>query len=175
MSNNIIQLIDDPKTNEITPHTANVFIPQLWELESQQATEAVIMINSMGGDVRAGMAIYDAIRISPIHCTAVVIGQANSIAAWILQACDVRTSYPSAEILVHAGTVDSGEVDPNRTRQFARKVMAEERLMEQILLDKIQEKNPGYTRRRLHSLLRKDIPMSATEALELGLLDHILE
>lgn len=123
-----------------------------------------ILVNNQGGDTQHGLAIYDAIRnvSSPVHAT--VYGHCYSIAAWILQAADIRRMSKNSSMMIHHG---EGTRD-----QFTKE--QDERCMD-ILLERIREKNPDYSRARLNAMLLKDTYLWANQALELGLIDEVVE
>lgn len=123
-----------------------------------------IMLNNQGGDTQHGLAIYDAIRnvSSPVHI--VVYGHCYSIAAWILQAGDKRMMSKHSSLMIHHG---QGE-----KTQWAKE---EDDLCMDILLERIREKHPEFSKARLNKMLLKDTYMRPKQALELGLIDEILE
>lgn len=122
-----------------------------------------ILINSEGGETEHGLAIYDTIRNlkCPVH--GIVAGSAESIAAWILQACDVRKIHKNAYLMIHDG-------DGPKTK-FTKE---QDRVCRDILLHRIQEKVPGYKASDLQRMLDKDTFLWPNEALALGLVDEVL-
>lgn len=123
-----------------------------------------IIMNNQGGFVYHGLAIYDAIRNLPNHVTISVYGHCHSIGAWILQAADTRKMAKHASLMIHHG-------EGNKT-EFERKM--DTKCMD-ILLAKIHEKKPEFTRKQLDKMLLKDTYLWAEEALELGLIDEVIE
>lgn len=122
-----------------------------------------LLINCEGGSVDHGLAIYDAIRNSPCDVHATVIGMAHSMAAWVLQAADVRKITRSSSIMIHDGT---GNKDKWTKRQdiYCR----------DILLERIRQKHPDFTLSRLQRALDVDTYLTASEALDLGLVDEVV-
>lgn len=123
-----------------------------------------IIMNCTGGSVMHGFAIYDTIRRmeSPVHIT--VVGHCYSMASYLLQAADVRRMAPNSVLMIHYGQGSYTQFDKQ----------CDKRLFE-ILLDRIREKNPDFSSARLNKMLLKDTYLWAEEALELGLIDEIVE
>lgn len=133
-----------------------------------------IIINSGGGDVNQGLAIYDAIRRTPCKVIATVVGTCYSIAAWILQAADHRIMTPHSSLMIHEGeTAYSGNVQTvHKSMEFDAR---QSELCEALLIERIREKHPGFPMIKLKRLLRIDTYMTPQEALDLGLIDEISE
>lgn len=133
-----------------------------------------MLMNCTGGDVDHGFAVYDAIIAckSPVHIE--VVGMAYSMAVWVLQAADVRRMYRHSSLMIHDG---EGSVSGKRHEIDSSKKFTDDqdRICEDILLERIREKHPEYPRSRLRKLLATDTYMSARQALDLGLIDEILE
>lgn len=122
-----------------------------------------LFINNQGGDTQHGLAIYDCIRLieSPVHIT--VAGHCYSMAAWVLQAGDIRRMTENSSIMIHDG---------NGTKNaFTRE---QDSKCRDILLARVREKIPTYSAAALQKLLDKDTFMWADRALELGLIDEIV-
>lgn len=122
-----------------------------------------LIINCIGGDVDGGLAIYDTVRSLNSPVVATVVGSAWSMAVWILQAAALRRMTEHSSLMIHEG---EGPKDG-----YSRKV---DRICNSILLKRIQEKHPKFTRARLQRMLDKDTYLSADSALELGLIDTIV-
>jgi len=143
-------------------------------LESLSSEPIVITLNSPGGDWNHGMNMYDSIKAAKSHITVLVQGMAMSMGAVILQAADERVVSPSAKIMVHYGTMGIGETHAKIFEKWAeesKKINAE---MERILLEKIHEKHPNFSLKKLKDMLNFDTILSAREAVDLGLADKIL-
>lgn len=123
-----------------------------------------IILNNQGGETQHGLAIYDAIRSlsSPVHIT--VYGHCYSIGAWILQAGDVRRMSKHSSLMIHHGSGDKTTFD----REMDEKCV-------DILLDRIKEKHPDFSKKQLDKMLLKDSYMWPEDALKLGLIDEIGE
>lgn len=134
-----------------------------------------VIINSEGGDVTQGKAIYDAILGCNNHVNGIVYGQACSSASFILQACDSRIMTPDSKLMLHIGEEGIASNHPrNVDREYAI-LREDEKWMEDVYLKKIKEKKKRYTRNQLKSLLQWDKYMSPQEALDFGLIDLVKE
>lgn len=133
-----------------------------------------ITINSSGGEVDQGLAIYDEIRRCKSQVHTEVVGIAYSMAAWILQAGDVRKATRHSSIMIHQG--DEGDLG-DRKKDIKRWIQYSDEsdlYCEDILLDKIRAKHPEYTRKKLKILLDTDTIFWPEQAIALGLLDETI-
>lgn len=137
-------------------------------------TPITLLINNQGGDDQHGLAIYDAIKTVSSQVTGVVYGHCQSMAVWVLQACDVREISPHSVVMIHNG---SGSLEGRTEEIDAWKKWQDkqDRICADILLSRIREKHPQFQRARLNRMLKTDTIMSPQEALDLGLVDRILE
>lgn len=131
-----------------------------------------IIANNLGGDEYHGMAMFDAIKLSPCPITMVARGHVMSMGSILFQAASERVMGPSATQMVHYGTW--GFVGHAKT---AQKVAAEgkrlDRWMEQLYLERIRQKQPNYTLARLRKLLDHDTFLTAQQSIDLGLADRV--
>lgn len=132
-----------------------------------------IILNSPGGDVYHGLAIYDAIKACKNHVTIIVYGMAMSMGAWVLQAADDRIVAPNSRVMIHYGNT-SHEGHSKSALIWAKEEERVNKKMEDIFLEKILEKKPVFTRKELQELLNFDTVLTAEEAVDLGLADKIL-
>lgn len=132
-----------------------------------------VWLNTLGGDVVHGMAVYDAIQRCRNHVTVVGTGPVMSMGVWILQAADRRVLTPNAQIMVHVGTAGTEDHLVNLQR-YAAEAKRWDRWAEDVLLERIRAKHPKYTRAKLRRLCLFDSYLTAAEALELGLADELL-
>lgn len=143
-------------------------------LESINAEPIKIIMNNPGGDWYHGMAVYDAIKAAKSHITVTVYGYAMSMGSIILQAADERIMAPNARLMIHYGTNGS---EVTHTKIFEKWAEESKRLnseMEQILLEKVHEKQPEFKLKVLKNMLNFDTILTAKETIELGLADKIL-
>lgn len=151
--------------------TAMELIKQLLWLEEEDASAPITLyLNSPGGSVVDGMAIYDTIRrlSCPVHC--VVTGMAASMGAVILSGCTKghRTMLPHAEVLLHQplGGAEGQATDIEITTRRMLK-------MKKMLLELLAQ-NTGHPYEKLVQDCDRDYWMDADEALAYGIVDKIL-
>ena len=137
--------------------------------------ELNVVINSTGGCVTQGKAIYQAIRGCNSHVTGIVYGEAVSAASFILQAADTRIMTPTSYMMIHYGSEQLPEDHPQNLDEAYKTLIRDREWMEKIYVQRIKEKHPRYTLQKIRSLLKFDKYMSPKEALDLGLIDEIKE
>ena len=158
----------------IEDHMANLVVAQLLFLESENTDKDInLFINSPGGEVTAGMSIYDTMQfIKPNVCT-YVMGQACSMGSLLAQAGAVgkRFMLPNARHMIHQ---PSGGA---RGQATDMQIQVEEILKMKKSLTEIYVKHnaKGKTFEQLSADMERDKFMSAEEALEYGLIDKIIE
>ena len=143
----------------------------LWLLD-QTDSPITILMNNIGGDVYHMWAMYDLIKSCKSHVTVKCVGYCMSAATVILQAADERVLSPNVGFMIHYGTWGL----PDNLKEAKRWVDEADRLYKNcahIFLDKIREKKPAYTYDDVDRLLERDTPMSAFDAVELGLADRV--
>lgn len=156
----------DPDSDVELDHvlTANVLrgLHILGQIRIEDPIE--IIMNCQGGDVQHGLALYDAITNCSANVNITVLGHCHSMAAWVLQAGTNRYMTKNSSMMIHDGEgTKSG---------FAKE---QDLRCRNILLDKIKEKHPKFSSKRLQEMLDTDYYMFPEEALELGLIDLIVE
>lgn len=156
---------------EINDLTADLIVAQLLFLESQDPERDIsIYINSPGGSVTAGLAVYDTIQYIKPDVQTIAMGQASSMGA-ILLACGTpgkRMALPSARILIHQpwGGAQGQAIDIG--------IQAKEIVRLKQLLIKYFATHTGKKEEDIASDLERDNFMSAEEAMKYGLIDNIL-
>jgi len=134
--------------------------------------EITIIMNNPGGEWYHGMAIFDAIQECQSKVTIRATGHAMSMGSIILQAADERVMTPNAKFMIHYGT--SGFSNHTKiVQKWAeedKKVMEQ---MEQIYMDRITQKHPKFTLKKLRDMLNFDTILTAQETVDLGLADRI--
>ena len=157
---------------DVNEHSASLLVAQLLFLESQGNEDITFFINSPGGVVTAGMAIYDTMQfIKPDVCT-VVMGQACSMGSLLATAgaAGKRKMLPNARHMIHQ---PSGGA---RGQATDMQIQVEEILKMKKSLTEIYVKHnsKGKTYEQLLADMERDKFMSAQEALEYGLIDEII-
>lgn len=129
-----------------------------------------LVIASCGGDVDAGTALYEAIRIHHNPVIIDVLGHAYSMATMVLQAGSVRRASPETRIMVHQGVAGIEPIPTLHVPAVSREIARSHNRYCEILAERSGQ--PITTIRRL---CRKESFMSATEAVRMGLLDEVLK
>jgi len=156
---------------EINDISADLVVAQLLFLDGQDIEKDInLYINSPGGSVTAGLAIYDTIQHVKSDVQTICLGQAASMAALILTAgaCGKRMMLPSSRVLIHQPW--------GGARGQARDIGIQSR--EIVRLKKMTinyfAKHTGKTKEQIASDMERDLYMSAEEAVEYGIADSIL-
>ncbi|MFC2082016.1 ATP-dependent Clp protease proteolytic subunit [Candidatus Bipolaricaulota bacterium] len=155
----------------IDDDVANVVIAQMLFLAAKDpAKDISLYINSPGGSVTAGLAIYDTMRFVKCDVSTICIGQAASMAAVLLTAGTTgkRAALPNARILLHQvfGGAQGMAADV--------KIQTEELLRIRDLLVNILAEHTKNTKKKIAKDTDRDYFMSAKESLEYGLIDRII-
>ncbi len=159
-------------TGEINDATADIVVAQLIYLEGKDANKDInIYINSPGGSVSAGMAIYDTMNYIKCDICTICIGLAASMGAFLLSSGTKgkRFSLPNSEIMIHQPLGGA----QGQATDIA--IHAEQILKIKEKLNKILAKNTGKDYQTIVKDTDRDNFMSAEQALEYGLIDKIYE
>ena len=157
---------------EVTDVSANLVVAQMLFLEAEDPGKDIhFYINSPGGSVSAGFAIYDTMQYIKCDVSTICIGMAASMGAFLLSggAKGKRLALPNAEIMIHQ---PSGGA---RGQETEIRIVAEEILKTRKKLNEILAANTGRTFEQLEVDTERDNYMTAQEALEYGLIDRIVE
>ena len=157
---------------EITEHTASLAIAQLLFLEAEDADKDIsIYINSPGGSVTAGMAIYDTMQYIKPEVSTICVGMAASMGAFLLSAGakGKRYALPNAEIMIHQplGGAQGQASDV--------KIHAEHIIKTKEKLNRILSANTGKPLDVIEKDTDRDNFMSADEACEYGIIDKVIK
>ena len=155
----------------IDDDVANLVIAQLLFLEAEDPDKDInLYINSPGGVVTAGMAIYDTMQFIKPEVAAVCLGQAASMAAVLLAggAHGKRTALPNARILIHQ------PMGGTRGQATDIKIQAEEILRMREHLNGILSKHTGQPLERIAADTERDYYMSAEQAKVYGIIDQVV-
>ena len=157
--------------SEITDDLANLVVAQLLFLQSEDATKDVsVYINSPGGSVTAGLAIYDTMQFLKCDVVTYCVGQAASMGAVLLAAGakGKRHALPGARIMIHQpwGGAQGTASDIH--------IQAQEILRLKDYLNGILAKHTGKSAKEVAKDTDRDFFMSAAEAAQYGLVDDVL-
>ena len=155
----------------IDDDVANLVIAQLLFLEAEDPDKDInLYINSPGGIVTAGMAIYDTMQFIKPPVATVCLGQAASMAAVLLAggAAGKRTALPNARILIHQ------PMGGTRGQATDIKIQAEEILRMREHLNGILSKHTGQPLERIASDTERDYYMSSEQAKAYGIIDQVV-
>ena len=156
---------------EITEHLASVVVAQLLFLEAEDPDKDIcIYINSPGGSVSAGMAIYDTMKYIRPDISTIAIGMAASMGAFLLSAGTKGKRYalPNAEIMIHQPLGGAqGQAEDIR-------IHADHILRTRARLNSIIAENTGRSIEEVSRDTDRDNYMTAEEAAEYGLIDKVI-
>ena len=158
--------------DEITDATASVVVAQLLFLESEDPDKDIhIYINSPGGSVTAGMAIYDTMKYIKPDVSTICVGMAASMGAFLLAAGTKGKRYalPNAEIMIHQ------PLGGAKGQASDVKIHAEFLLKTRDKLNKILSENTGKPLEQIEKYTDRDNFMIAEEAMAYGLIDKVME
>ncbi len=159
-------------TDEVNDTTASLVVAQLIYLEGQDPDKDInLYINSPGGSVTAGMAIYDTMQYVKCDVSTICIGMAASMGAFLLAAGakGKRIALPNSEIMIHQpsggaqGQVTDIEIHVERLARVKRR------------LNEILAQNTGKSLEETIKATERDHFLSAQEALEYGIIDKVFE
>ncbi len=157
-------------SGEITDETANSIVAQLIFLEGKDPEKDIsLYINSPGGSVSAGLAIYDTMNFIKCDVTTICVGLAASMGAFLLSsgAKGKRFALPNSEIMIHQplggaqGQASDIEIQANHIKRIKEKI------------NKVLSEQSGQPLDKVQKDTDRDFYMSAEEALEYGLIDKI--
>ena len=156
---------------EVDEHTAGLVVAQLLFLESEDPGKDIhLYINSPGGSVTAGFAIYDTMQYIKCDVSTICVGLAASMGAFLLAggAKGKRLALPNAEIMIHQ---PSGGAKGQATEI---EIVAENIIKTKKKLNEILAANTGQTYEKVAADTERDHWLDANEALEYGLVDKVI-
>ena len=158
-------------SDEVNDPIASVIVAQLLYLEAQDPDKDIqFYINSPGGSITAGMAIYDTMQYIKADISTICIGMAASMGAFLLAAGTKgkRLALPNAEIMIHQPSGGSrGQATDIQIQ--AERILKLKRNLNKILADKT-----GKSLKEIERDCERDYFMSAEEAVTYGLLDKVI-
>ena len=158
--------------SEIYEAMANIVVAELLYLESEDPDREIsLYINSPGGSITAGLAIYDTMQFIRPDIITICMGQAASMGAILLAAGTKgkRYSLPNSRILIHQPSVEGIAGQATDV-----KIYAEELLRTRTLLSKILSELTGQPFEKMDRDVERDFILSPTQAVEYGLVDSVL-
>ena len=158
-------------SDEVNDATASLVVAQLLFLEAEDADKDIYFyINSPGGSVTAGMAIYDTMNFIKCDVSTICIGMAASMGAFLLSsgAKGKRIALPNSEIMIHQ------PLGGAKGQATDIKIQAELILRTRDNLNRILAKNTGKSIEEIARDTERDNFMTANQALEYGLIDKVL-
>ena len=156
----------------VEDHMANLIVAQLLYLESENPDKDIhLYINSPGGSVTAGLAVYDAMQFVNCDVSTICVGQAASMGALLLGggASGKRFALPHSRVMMHqpsagySGQVTDIDIHAKEVLQIKRR------------LNEIMALHTGQTVKQIEKDLERDNFMSGEEAVKYGLIDTVLQ
>ena len=159
-------------SDEVNDATASLVVAQLLYLEAQDPDKDIsLYINSPGGSVSAGMAIYDTMNFVKCDVSTTCIGMAASMGAFLLSsgARGKRFALPNSEIMIHQ------PLGGAQGQASDIKIHAEHIIRTRETLNRILSENTGRPLEEIERDTERDNFMRASEAAEYGLIDRVIE
>ncbi len=157
---------------EVDDHVANRLCAQFLLLSAENSRADIsLYINSPGGSVSAGLAIYDTMRLIPNDVSTLVLGLAASMGQFLLCAgtAGKRFSLPHAQVLMHQGSAGFGGTAADV------EIWAEQLERTGALVNQLTAEHTGQPAERIERDGLRDRWFTPEEALEYGIIDHIVE
>ena len=159
-------------SEEVNDATASLVVAQLLYLEAQDPEKDIqVYINSPGGSVTAGMAIYDTMQYIKCDVATICVGMAASMGAFLLSAGTKgkRMALPNSEIMIHQPSAGTQGQVTDMMIHMKRLQSIKERM------NRIMAENTGRTLEEVTAACERDNFMTADEALAFGLIDRVLD
>ncbi|MEO0541031.1 MAG: ATP-dependent Clp protease proteolytic subunit [Cyanobacteria bacterium P01_A01_bin.105] len=160
-------------TEEVTDGIANAIVAYMLYLDSDDPTKPIYLyINSPGGSVTAGMAIYDTMQYIKSEVVTICVGLAASMGSFLLSAGSKgkRLALPHSRIMIHQPLGGVGRRQATDIEIEANHIIATKRRLNDLLAH-----HTGQTMGQVEKDTDRDNFMSAAEALEYGLIDRVIE
>ena len=159
-------------SEEVNDTTASLIVAQLLYLENQDPDKDIqFYINSPGGSVTAGMAIYDTMQYIKCDVSTICVGMAASMGAFLLSAGTKgkRMALPNAEIMIHQPSAGTQGQITDMAIHMKRLQTIKDRM------NRILAENTGKSIEEVTAACERDNFMTADEALAFGLIDQIVQ
>ena len=157
--------------DEIDDSTANLVVAQMLFLEMEDPDKDIMLyINSPGGSITAGMAIYDTMRYLKCEVSTVCVGMAASMAAFLLAAGakGKRKALPHAEVMIHQ------PLGGARGQATDIQIHAEQILRVKKMMNELLARNTGKPLKTIEKDVERDHFLTAEQALDYGIIDEII-
>jgi len=158
--------------DQVNDHTASLVVAQLLHLESEDPDKDIFLyINSPGGSITAGMAIYDTMQYIKPDVATICVGMAASMGAFLLTAGakGKRFALPNSEVMIHQ------PLGGTQGQATDIKIHAERIIRMRNKLNEIMAERSGQALEKVERDTERDFFMSSAEAKEYGLIDEVLE
>ena len=162
---------------EIDDDTANLVVAQMLFLEMEDPdADIMLYINSPGGSVSAGMAIYDTMHYLKCEVSTLCVGLAASMGAFLLASGTKgkRFALPNAEIMIHQPLIAGGQGGGLSGQTTDIKIHAEHMVYIRDKMNRMLSEYTGQPLEKLQMDTERDNYMSALEAKEYGLIDEVI-
>ncbi len=159
---------------DVNDQSASVVTAELLFLEAQDPEKDIqLYINSPGGSITAGLAIYDTMQYIRCDVSTICLGMAASFGAFLLAGGTKgkRMALPNAEIRIHQPAIHGNGVQGQETDI---RIVSEHLLRTKKRLNRIMAENTGKTVEEIEAATDRDHYLSAQEALQFGLIDQII-
>ena len=160
--------------DQVTDATASLVVAQLLYLEAKDPDKDIqLYIDSPGGSITAGMAIYDTMQYIKCDVSTICIGMAASMGAFLLAAGEKgkRFALPNSEVMIHQPLIAGGRLSGQTTdiKIYTDHLVNTKKKMNEILAERT-----GQTYEKLCEDTERDNFMTAQEAKEYGLIDEVI-
>jgi len=166
---------DDDDFGEISQKVALDTLKKIHILDNFKEGTINIFINSPGGSVSDGFAIYDSIRACKNFVRGYVYGSADSMASVILQACDERIISENSRVMIHNGDTAYGRQNVKNIDLWQKNQKKVDEICYDIYLEKIRERHPKYRKQDLKRQMDCDMIFQGQEAIDMGLADRLVK
>jgi len=157
----------------VDDQVANVVMAQLLHLDSEDPEQDInLYINSPGGSVHAGMAIYDTMQFVNADVTTTALGMAASMGSFLLTAGakGKRSALPNARILLHQPSIQGLGGQASDVEIHAREIVQQKRRVNEILAERT-----GQDYEKIERDTDRDYILSSQEAVEYGVIDRVVD
>ncbi len=168
---------------DVSEHSASLIVAQMLFLEAENSDKDILFyINSPGGSVTAGLAIYDTMQFIKCDVSTIVIGQAASMGSFLAQAGapGKRFVLPESRTMIHRvssgtrGTGGSVHIQEMEMEDNIRHLQESKRLNERLTQLYVKHNTKGKTYEELFETMKFDTFLSAEQAVDLGLTDEVI-